>query len=241
MPRQDSTSPERDADVPVQRVGGSGTLPVAAAVLVAIGVAIALVKPWGAGPASSVGPSAGAVSTIARPVPTRAPASIASTTEITPDPDIEAVRRRRLCQGHLAWEIVTMERTARRQTRTVYGLEVVEAPGPASNLIPYQRGFAEQLVGLGICAPRDPSASFEQLLSRVRVWQAPGGRAPVQLSGLTPLDADLYALGEAYFGPPGRIRATPAWPAGRYIFQIQPAGSGESSLWFGLDYVKTER
>lgn len=241
MPRQDNTSPERDADVPVQRVGGSGTLPVAAAVLAAIAIALALVKPWGAGPASPVGASAGAVSTIARPVPTRARASIASSPETTPDPEIEAARRRRLCQGHLAWEIVTMERSARRQTRTVYGVEAVEAPGPASDLIPYQRGFAEQLVGLGVCAPRNPSAGFEQLLSRVRVWQAPEGRAPVQLSGLTPLDADLYALGEAYFGPPGRVGATPAWPAGRYIFQVQPASSGRSSLWFGLDYVKTER
>jgi hypothetical protein len=80
----------------------------------------------------------------------------------------------------------------------------------------------------------DPILALPDQLARVVLWHVPLDGPPRAIKSPSVLDAQLLALGEAYYGPPPGEGEE--WPPGRYVIEIKPRSSGPSR-WMALDFV----
>jgi hypothetical protein len=135
------------------------------------------------------------------------------------------------------WRLLSSESTRRRTVRTLWGqVAPTIAKGPADPDLPVRVVYAESLLAVGICPPRSPVVSTTRMFSDVILWQVSVDGTVREVTRPVLMDAGLYDLGEAYFGPPAG--EGPYWPEGRYVFEIKRL-AGAGSRWFGLEFVPT--
>lgn len=225
------------------RVARTGPrLPAVVGVLVAF-IALAIAKPWDAGGRSGAGAEGPAVA---------ARTAMATATRITlpspatASPDAASVaafetRGRRQCQQWDGWRAVSVERLRGSVRRSLFVVDPVAATSATDPHIPTARLYAEELRGIGYCAPR-AATEVPVPAPRVRIWQVVDGGVPRRWDDLASLDEQLSLAGEYYFARPRDLAgAEGAWPPGRYVFEIRPAaaaGGGDPvrSLWFAIDF-----
>jgi hypothetical protein len=230
---QGRTGTERDApDQPIgvaitTRLGGRGRGPGIAAGLIAIFVAVALLKPW---------PDAG----VPRPTPRVIVAPVAVATL---DPLAEL---RHHCQEPPDWRIYSQERWGNMTVRSWRTLQpAYRATGPLDPAIPIVP-LGARIDALGYCSPWSPDqrppdsalADAWQIATPGR--EADGGNlgAPLATSlSLHPLEPGWPSVLGALYGPPVNrfdpmVVETGGWPDGRFIFAIRAPGY---QRWWGVD------
>jgi hypothetical protein len=219
-------SPDR---VPVVPIGGHGREPLLVAALIVLGVAIALLKPWGrdaatqpglafqpANPAPIVGPAI-------VPMPTAAPADGAN----------------RACDYGPAWRLLTVARNAGRLVETWYSTDPVHARGPDDPSIPVVRMYTEGLQELGYCAVTVPAGPRPVLTTEA--WRLSPGASPeriplVRTGRFAPADPDVGALYAAPASPEGT--AGLAWPQGRYVLVVRYGTQPLDGDWFSVAVIQ---
>lgn len=221
--------PDRDADhrsaaaPPTIRLASPGRGPGIATALIAIFVALALVKPW-AGPPGAPRPT---------PHVTAPPVAAPSI-----DPLAEL---RRNCQEPMGWRIYSRERWAKMTVRSWKSFDpAYGASSPLDPEIPILP-IGAQIEALGYCSPwtgsERPSAD-----ARVTGWQLTSDRGiddesvAVPIS-LEPEDPRWPGVLGALYGPPvnrfdSTVAETLGWPGGRYVFAIRAPGF---ERWWGVE------
>ncbi len=204
---------------------GTGVL----AGLIAVFLAIALVKPWGDGDGAR-GP---------RPTPR---VTAAPTVAPTADP-LAALRRN--CQDPPGWRVYSRERWASTTVRSWRTLEpVFGASGPLDPSVPILPLVGE-IDALGYCSPwtageRPPADAG---IDGWRIALASGGdprsgaEPRAESIPLQPFDPTWPSLLGALYGPPvdrfdPHLGDSVGWPAGRYVFAIRAPGY---ERWWGVD------
>ena len=205
------------------RLEPKGRGPEIVAVLIAIFVALALVKPWGSGPGA--------------PRPT-AHVTVAPVAAPSIDP-LAALRHH--CEEPVGWRVYTSERWAKITVRSWKTMDPADrAIGPLDPAIPIIP-LAAQIDALGYCSPwtgseRPPAAAI------VSGWMYTSDRGPDVQPSAVPIDLQLADPGwpsvlGALYGPPvdrfdPNAIETIGWPSGRYVFAIQAPGF---ERWWGVD------
>jgi len=199
------------------------------------------VKPWDLIPSSpplappTFEPVA-ALDATASPEPTpEVTAASGPTAAPTPDPLVLAAERRQ-CQSPDNWRLVTAESSVTRDTRTMYAASPAQASGPDDPTMPLSYVYAQSLRAVGVCVPRSPVVNPSTTLHEVILWQVESDGVVREIQRPVLLDAALYDIGEAYFGPPADEGTT--WPPGKYVFEIKRA-AGAGSRWMALEFVTT--
>jgi hypothetical protein len=204
----------------VTRAGTGRALPFLAGVVVAA-VVLLILKPWAADPSlprPSGTPRANASS--------RPPASSPSTART---PARSPVPGSIPCISEVDWRVVTVERTAGRESRSWVAVEPRAAQGPRDP-VPRVRVVAGRLLGLGFCAPESMRGGIGDV--EVSRLSGTGGAGPVRpLAGLR-LVAPAGSGAATVYAPPARAAA---WPPGRYVFLLD---TGSRRLAFGVEVVR---
>jgi hypothetical protein len=243
--------------------GGPGRGLRALVALVALGIVLAVVKPWAwfAPPpeASAPGPEGTATAASGRSGSTPVPSPWTDLSE------------RIACFSDWSWMAVVDWTDGPTSARSWTRLDPVPATGPTDRAIAATHLYADSVLRIGFCAP-----AADSLDARVRAWrlvpEPAAGAAEATEVALVPVAggsaADHGALYEppilvepgatARAGPdpegawsvggslaprpagwsPGRARAAAAWPPGTYVFHVQVGGSGSvapDAAWFAID------
>ena len=237
--------------VPVAKVGArSRAVPVGIA-LAALLLALAVVKPWGAG-AGGIGERAGRAGPPARtPTPAVGPGPVGTLPPgiapagawaccSTSGPTAPlVVGGMPVCYAPDGWEVVADVPEARFRSRTWIPVTTTAATGPADPRIRYARLVAGRVTALGFCAPSDtaPSGRLNATLwasgtsgpstsaDRSAGTGGPGYRPVATLGGAA---AELGAIVSPAAGSPG-------WPPGRYVLDVRTGPPADGALWFGLE------
>ena len=217
---------DRPAEVPVTvRLAPRGHGPDVVVVLIAVFVALAIVKPWDHGPAAP------------RPTPRLTAAPVAA-------PSIDPLDVLRAnCQEPPGWRIYSRERWAKlvvRSWKTVdpgYG-----ASGPLDPEIPFVP-LPAQIDALGYCSPwtgdERPPADAVVSAWRITLDRGYGTEPSAEMIRLQPADPGWPSELGALYGPPVNrfdpsAIETLGWPGGRYVFAIRAPGFAR---WWGTDVV----
>jgi hypothetical protein len=215
---------DRPAGAPVTvRLSSAGRGPGTVVGLIAIFVAVALIKPWAFGGAAAPRPT---------PRMTAAP---------TAAPSVDPLAALRVhCQEPAGWRIYSRERWATVTLRSWRSLDpVAVANGPLDPAIPIVP-LGAQVDALGYCSPwgageRPPDTA------RVDGWliaaDGGAGRAVAGTIRLQPVDPSWPSTLGALYGPPvdrfdSNAVETIGWPSGRYVFAIRAPGY---QRWWGVD------
>ena len=209
------------------RLASAGRGPGLIVGLIAVFVAIALIKPWSFGGGST------------RPIPRPTPAAAA--------PSADPLAALRLhCQEPDGWRVYSREHWA---TLTVHSWRSLDpasaADGPLDPRIPIVAVVAE-IDGLGYCSPwttnQRPPAD-----AQVDAWVVTdGGHNPdgrgrtmtiAETIPLQPVDPSWPSVAGNLYGPPDNrfdpmIVAPAVWPGGRYVFAVRAPGY---QRWWGVD------
>lgn len=211
---------DRPILVPIGPPGGRETSRVA--ILVALAIAVAILKPWNmlgvATPAPSAAPS----------TPTRAPVTPRpSTGMIELGLDLESEQ----CFVGAAWRLFTVEKNFGRRMRSWIGLEpLVSASRPDPADLPTAMLLTERLDALGLCT----AFRVEPRMTSVEGWRIgdDGTWSPLELSPAVSLTQPDAAVGAVYGPPPDAGNAATGWRAGAYVFKVSEA-SGDPH-WFAV-------
>jgi hypothetical protein len=215
-----SSEPGLDADErsprpTLVRVGGTSPLSPVAVAIVAVALAVAIVKPWGG--ASDVADPLSDVTTLTKASPTT---PVPSTPPSSPVPRSSAEIVADQCRAPGGWRIFTIERWHDVTVHVWSAIEPVRTSDPHDPAIPYLSIVAEDVPALGYCAPlfgpeRPPDGAV------ARLWHAPptGAIAALDPPRLQPpFESALVAV----YAPPSTTRppdvSTVTWPSGRYLF-----------------------
>jgi hypothetical protein len=224
----DRDTPDGHAGTPVTvRLGSGGRGPETVAILIAVFVALALVKPW------AWGGNAGSP----RPTP-RVPAATANVPSADPLADLRAH-----CQEPNGWRIYSRERWARMTVRSWKSFAPASAAsGPLDPGIPVIP-IGAQVDALGYCSPwsdvERPPVGINVTGWRIGTDLGYGGGPLAVTIALHPVDPGWPSVLGALYGPPVNrfdptIVDTAGWPAGRYVFAIRAPGY---ERWWGVDVV----
>ena len=211
------------------RLDPVSTVPVArsrpwlgrALALVALAVAITILKPWGdaasseAGRRSDAGPSsllAAGPRGSAAGVPSEAPSA-------RPSPGPGEIP----CTS-VGWEIVSLDRLANWTARSWTPMLPVQASGPLDATIREIPLSSSALLAVGACAPaagpdgRSPTSATAAV---VAAWRRDGAAArplALELVGQSRADAGLALL----YRPSGSTGSREPWPAGHFVLELAP-------------------
>jgi hypothetical protein len=209
--------------------------PLALAVLVVLGLAVAVLKPWGDQPPSprdAPGAPAGVSAVAASRAPEQpsaevsgaGPADAANAPAKLPQ-DVAiydgATASNDECYAGLAWRLFTVQRDFGRLARWWLRLDTAAgASGPLDPSIPVIHLSTQQALGVGFCAPYRAGGGTP--VEGVAAWRldAAGRAVPVHLDplpGVQPVDGH-----GALYAPPTPAARTmeAAWQPGRYVFQV---------------------
>jgi hypothetical protein len=227
------------AGVEVVRIRqGQSRLPMALAGVLAVGLGVALMKPWGEPASSALQSPASAAQVVFGPGPEApsaaagvssggVPAGVGPAIVVAPAVDED-------CYAGTAWRLFTLQRDFGRQARWWLRLETAsEATGPLDPGIPVTRVSTQQALGVGFCAPYRSGGG--SAVSGVEAWrlEGAGDAIPVMLDPL-PGSQPIDGHGGLYAPPtPVALPTGPAWQPGRYVFQVL-SREGEASTWFGV-------
>lgn len=227
-------APDEDGPVPVvheddlrpvhdRSRAGPATARGVVVALVAV-LVVTLVRPWDTGGATPA----------ARP-PAASPAGLAPTSTPAPDPTAwqADAAGSPACASPRSWRVATIESWFGRTARVWAAAEAVEA-APGDPRLAFAPVIAEQITGLGWCAPVDGDER-PPLTARGRLWRDEGGTiTPVWTVRLEP--DGPHALGELW-GPAGGGE----WPVGRYVIELAtPSGAWGRVLAIDLRTARVE-
>lgn len=206
-----------DRLVPVIRVVAPRGAPRLAAAmwLVAAFVAIAIVKPWGG--AGRIAPTfrpAAAVPVEVTPVPTedRSATGLAGP----------------VCLGTGGWRIASLETWHQREVRVWRAIEPIPlAAGPLDPAIPSVPVVADELAGLGWCAPAfGPTMPAGPAV--IRAWHVSGGVArTISLRQVQPEDG-VTPIAALY------LPSTGPWTSGLIVFEYRDTATARAA-WFAAE------
>ncbi len=205
-------------------------------VAIGLGLAVVVVKPWGA---AAPPPPVAAPPAIPASAPAAgSPAGPAASLPAPADPDLTA------CLGLRDWSLVTLELSGERRIRTWTVVMPGRAAGPVDPALPVAHVAVTGLVGLGFCAPAAPrpSASADPLAAWLVVPRggAAGAATARPLGSLVGLTARVAGAAALERPPSG-----PSWAAGRYVFELpgKPAGDvapGQvATAWLAVDVTSS--
>jgi hypothetical protein len=199
-------------------------------------VAMAVVKPWGGGPAAPGTDTGGGVGP--ERIEPGAPGTAAPTPEPTP-PSADEVAATR-CNDPLGWRSYAMETWRGQTIRSFVVVEPLAAGGeplardPRLPIVPL---IGEAITAVGYCAPTTEAGRPPAGVT-VGIWQEdPAGLLqalpamriePAQPSSLMALFA--YPSGEGDWRAP--------WPSGHYLLGVQGAPGSDYGRWFAFDVVR---
>jgi hypothetical protein len=212
---------ERPILVPIGPPGARQTSRFA--LLVALGVAIAIVKPWNimvGQPVASPRPSAALLT----PAP-QTPRPSTGMTELGLDLETEQ------CYVGAAWRVFTVEQNFGRRMRSWIGIDPVISVGrPSLEDIPVIRLLSERLDALGVCT----AFRVEPPMVSVEGWRIAddGSWRSVDLVPAVSLTQPDVAIGAVYGPPVGGGDAKSGWNVGRYVFRVTEQ-SGDPH-WFAI-------
>lgn len=231
--RPDWREPENDVEdgpdgAPVTvRLASAGRGPGVIVGLVAVFLALALIKPWTFGGGS------------ARPIP-RPTAPVAAAPSADP---LEALRLH--CQEPDGWRVYGREHWGPQTVQSWRSLDPAPAAdGPLDARIPIVAVVAE-IDGLGYCSPWT-TAQRPPADAQVDGWVVTdggnrGGHGVVltlaEKIPLQPIDSSWPSVAGNLYGPPNNrfdpmIVAPVVWPGGRYVFAVRAPGY---QRWWGVD------
>jgi hypothetical protein len=221
---------DRRADGPVRFEASIGHRSRTPAVLVAIAigfVAVILVHPWQAAPASSPDAVRAALASAdAAAAKTRPAAAAASGDPAATERAVEA-----FCMDPASWRTATIEQWDDDLTVRVWrAIEPRPADGPTDPAIDVVPAVGESVPAIGYCAPAAgpdrPGGPAE-----IVAWRVEGDVAtPIDLRQMAPLHGES-SLG-ALFAPP--LEARGGWPGGRYVFR-HTVLSSSVARWFAVE------
>lgn len=202
------------------RRGGDRRLARAVALL-AMALAVAVVKPWGTPPVATPSTSLEAVARMS------ADALVAAS-----QPRIDATVDR--CYAGLAWRLFTIQRDFGRFARWLQRLDTTAtASGVLDPSIPTIEVVSEETEGLGFCAPyrAGPDVAWTVMAWRIQPF---GGPVPMVLE---PLPDEIPTDHGAVFAPPVSPGAAGVrfWPAGHFVFLVASTTNQTPVAWFGVD------
>ena len=189
-------------------------------------VVLALLKPW---TAISGGAGAG---TISPPPPTATPPSPSPTV----DPALAAALDRRQCQSDTGWRLVTRERDGDIDSRTLWEVPQL-APTASLALDRPFRLWAQAVMAMGFCAPGATAELRVEEATHVTLSRVLDDGHIASVTNTIVTDTELAALGEIYLAPPKAMSPAGIWPAGDYLFRVQPRGS-DAGGWFALQVLQ---
>jgi hypothetical protein len=210
------------APIPV-RLASRGRGPGIVTVLIAVFVALALVKPWAGSPGSP------------RPTPRTTAVPVEA-----PSADPEAELRRH-CQEPIGWRLYSHERWATMSVRSWKSFDpAFGASGPLDQQIPIIP-LTAQIDALGYCSPwtggERPPADATVSGWRVTSEFGYGAAMIADPIALRLADPGWPSVLGALYGPPvnrfdSNVVETVGWPGGRYVFAIRAPGF---ERWWGVD------
>jgi hypothetical protein len=205
-------------------------------VLLAVGLALAALKPWGAtGPSEASSPPGVAMASVS---PTSSggstPAIGAPAAGQTFDPERSA------CEAGVGWRAFALVHDLGFKSRMWIAIEPAPASGPADSTIPTVPLGADRVAVLGYCTDFRSHPKRKVVLGGV--WR-------VDASGATQLALDVaaeFSPDDAAMGfvlnPPAPAKASPSgppsWQPGHYVFalELQEAGRTDET-WFGVQVL----
>jgi hypothetical protein len=191
-------------------------------VVVAVGLAIVVVKPWSLGQtAGDTHPRATAPTAAGPQLSVAGPIAAASSDPRAGVADI--------CLDVGAWLVTSIERDRGRTIRVWRAmLPAPAATGPLDPLIPQMPVRSERVLELGWCAPGEGANAPTQEAS-VDVWRTEGGAA-TRIHPVTPTAGDGPSAFGALYLPIGP--AATSWDPGTYVFRHRSSDGQER--WFSL-------
>ena len=216
------TDNERPILVPIGPPGSSQTSRFA--LLVALAVAIAIVKPWNlvAGPPAASPVPSGIAPSISTSPTTRPPGAM---TELGLDLETEQ------CFVGAAWRVFTVEQNFGRHMRSWIGIEpLMSADRPAVKDIPVIRLLTERLDAVGVCT----AFRLEPPIVSVDSWRIgkDGIWSLIELVPAANLTQPDEAIGAVYGPPGGAGDKASGWDVGSYVFRVTEQ-SGDPH-WFAV-------
>lgn len=218
---------------PVQLVPGGGSRrPVAVLLLILAVLALGLLKPWGAGPASvgsaSVGrlapPSATSAEVPGRSLPLAVPAGA------SPDPNSTAGGP---CSYGLAWRLFTAEASDVGPIHTWYGLVPVQASGPTDPRIKVVLIHSTTIGQLGYCNLTIPGSTR---VVGTRAWRlVPGDVAQALVLEPVSGSSSVDPASGVIYAPPGVTGPSGVWAPAEYVFALRFATNPATEAWFAVD------
>jgi hypothetical protein len=210
---------DRNDDVELVRLGGSGARLVAGSVVVCLLLAVAIAKPWQ--PARS---AASGAPESAEPVPQAA---------LIPTPPATAPARLadELCQSADGWSVVSDDVELGRPVRTWRLADVEYSPvPPPPESIPVTTLISASILRLGLCVPADVLAVERTWTLTVWRQEVAGARADqwTQIASLRPAAG---SHGDFLEGPPG---GASGWAPGLYFVGTSFPSSGHEA-WLAVD------
>ena len=137
--------------------------------------------------------------------------------------------KRQSCRGTRTWRLVSIEVAGRWRTRTLWGASIQEASGPTDDSLTSSRDHADRLVAVGICVPVTPVMSPVDQLLQVVLWHVDPDGTVREVTRPQIVDAEMFDLGEAYYGPPADEGES--WAAGRYVFEFAASPVAARAGW----------
>jgi hypothetical protein len=202
--------------------------------LVAVLVALAILKPWGTGSPEAT----------LRPIAVAAPTSVPITPAPTEDRSADGLAVP-ICLGTGGWRIASLERWRTQDVRVWRAIEpIASATGPLDPAIPSVPVGAIVFGGLGWCAPAfGPDRPVGP--ATVTAWSVRSGvAAGLQLRQVRPLDGStpIAALYLPLTRCPESTNCLPLlpepvprpWDSGRIVFRYRDEGTGRV-LWLAAD------
>lgn len=233
VPRGDEPQLPEDAPqvrtTPLGSSGGAGRWLV---LLAAVLLLLLVWKPWDLASERSGtgrGPLTPSALVSVPPSPTTSP--LVAQSSPTTSPGLYSVP----CLSASAWQLVSLERRADRESRTWVAVRPAMAEGPTDPAITFTRIVTDRVRGLGYCAAGEidgrPLVS-ERLTTSAWLLTPTGESIPVrELRTLARPAASTAALFVPSAGPDEAI-----WQPGRYVLRIEDRASG-IRVWLGVDIV----
>ena len=196
--------------------------------LVAVAMAVLLVKPWAADPA---GPGAGtAGGDVNRG--DRVADSPVSTTPAPTDPYAELVVT---CGKPSGWRVATLQTWIGRAApiRTWLAADPVPAGGPADPRIQAVPVATDLVLAMGYCSPVGPDQPPQGIT--VEIWSVPDGAAPVLLHARRFEPIHAHPLGGLWLPTEDRsvtMDGMAGWAPGRYAIRL---GARSYERWLGVE------
>ncbi len=216
---------------------GSGGLPAIVALMVIAAVVVSVWQPWessGQGtPAASDDaslPAAVVPSRVRTPAPVVVPSA---TTRPIPSLHPDAVA----CTSRAGWRIVTVERTAGRESRSWIAVKPVAATSPTDRAVPLVREVSGVTRALGYCLPGELAFTTDPGDLHARVWRLEAGGRAVEVGALSRVAEPTVDSSDLYLAEGAKGIETSRWAAGRYVFQVTDPTAGWE-VWFGIDLAR---